>query len=211
MVTDAELGYSLYVQANPSPHPDLLSMTPDETEFRSVERSPVMDTQNKTEVPRRRRRGLAITAGAVVVVAAVAGIGLLIANSGDELVAAADANPEITFDGSTCVYEGPARIEQGQVNLTFVNTSDDEMYAAGWLLNEEVLAAELELQPLGSDRAFPASPPRGANSFIFNARAGDTATDTPSMAAGTHVIDCARITNVTEHVWRAASVEVVAP
>jgi len=44
---------------------------------------------------------------------------------------AADAAPQITFDGSTCNYMGPRLIEQGVVEFSLANTNGSEVFAAG--------------------------------------------------------------------------------
>jgi hypothetical protein len=95
-VKDAEFIYSLYVQANPVPDPDLLPLAEDEAVLLIPERSPDMITQERVESPQptppwRGRSAVAVGAAAVLIVA-IAAVAILV-SGGPELVAAADANP----------------------------------------------------------------------------------------------------------------------
>jgi hypothetical protein len=219
-VTDAERVYSLYVQANPVPDPGLLPLTQDEAELLLIEGSRDMDTQEKVEVrraPRLPRRRVAVVAfvAVLVVVGAVFGIVAFVSDGGEDAVAAADARPLITFDGESCTYNGPSVIEQGSVDFTFVNTSNERAVLVGWrFIDESSLAAELEKLPVGGDiAASEPMPAGGIGSVNVGTEAGESATAPTGLVADTHALDCATLTpaGVAEHVWRAATIEVVAP
>lgn len=213
---DNELVYALYVQANPVPDPDLLSLTRAEAQLLTIERSPDMDTQQRIEVrptqPARRRRAFALVFGAsLVAIGAAVAIVLLVTGGGDEPVAAADASPRITFDGTTCRYDGPTLIEEGTVAFTVVNTSTPTIQFVGWNMPPSGLDAELERTPLGTDMALtPTSPtPDGTMSFLIGGPPGEEGTGTSFLLPGSHVVDC--VTDTMDHVWRAGTLlEVVA-
>jgi len=138
-----------------------------------------MDTQERIHgrpAPRvqSRRRFVFGLAAVLVVVAAAAAITLLVTGGGDDPLAAADARPFITFDGTTCRYDGPTLIEEGTVAVTVVNTSTESMQFAGFNMPASLLDAELERTPLGTDMALtPTTPtPDGTMSFAVGAPAG---------------------------------------
>jgi hypothetical protein len=218
-VTDTELVYALYVQANPVINPDLLPLTQFEAELLTHERSTDMDTREHIDnrrTPRLpRRRALAFGLGAILVVAAVATAAVLIvAGDGDDPVAAADAAPTVTFDGNSCRYDGPTLIEEGVVTITAVNTGTEMFDLAGFLMPESRLAAELERTPLGTDMALtPIDPMPSGNMATVTARPGSEGVGLWTMREGMYIIDCVTyFSGYSDHVWRAATtVEVVAP
>ena len=161
---DAEFIYSLYVQANPVPDPDLLPFERNEAVLLTLDRSPDMITQKQVEKrqpespPRKTRLLPALATAAVLMVAVVAAAILMSRDSAP--VAAADANPVVIFDGTTCSYEGPTLIEEGLVKFSFENSADEAFYPIAWLVEEPALTHELELHPVGTDidttnQAFP--------------------------------------------------------
>ena len=216
-MTDTELVYALYVQANPVPDPEALPLTQAEPELLTHERSQDMDTQQRMEVrpaptARPRRRSLAFGLAAILVIAAVAVSAFLIVGGGDDPVAAGEASPRITFDGAACRYEGPTLIETGTVTFTVVNTSTEPMQFVAFNMPENSLDAELERTPLGTDMSLsPTAPmPDGEMSFLTTALPGSEFLRPWGMQVGTNIIDC--VTEDTDHVWRAgALVEFVAP
>ncbi|NNC91196.1 MAG: hypothetical protein HKN80_01755, partial [Acidimicrobiia bacterium] len=149
------------------------------------------------------------------VIGAVA-IALLITGGDDGPVAAADAAPRITFDGTSCRYNGPTLIEQGTMEVTAVNTTTQPVDVGGFLMLESRLAAELERTPLGTDMALtPTDPMPTGDFYLITAPAGSEGVGLWPITAGTHIIDCVTYPSAggaPEHVWRAAStIEVVAP
>lgn len=213
---DAELVYSLYVQANPVPDPDLLALSRDEAVLLTLERSPDMITEEQAKErqstqPKSRRVGAVLSAAAILIVAIV-GAAILV-NGGTEPVAAADANPVVVFDGTTCSYEGPTLIEEGQVEFSVTSSADEGFNLATIRLEEPALSQQLEGGPVGTDWATtPDTPtPEGEMSSI-GVPAGDTLGSGSLLKAGVYLLDCSTpIRAVPEHVWRIARIEVVAP
>lgn len=216
---DAERIYALYIQANPIPDPDLLPLTHDEAALLTLERSQEMETKERAvdrpvRPPRKRNRIAAVVTATVVMVAAVVAVAWLVADGEEAAVPAVDAAPEVTFDGATCVYRGPGLIEQGMVEFTTVNSGSSTVGLAGWLMTEPALSAELERTPVGTDMALdPTAPmPEGRMWFVFDTGTGESTTWPVTLMAGTYLIDCVTYTNgVSDHVWRPAQIEVVAP
>ena len=210
---DAERIYALYVHANPVPDPDLLEMTRDETVLLPIEGSEDMITQEPIEEsPRLRpsRRNVLVAAGAFVTVLIAGLVTVLLVMGGEsEPVAAGDARPEVVFDGTTCAYEGPTKIEVGVIEFTMVNSADQQFTLALWRMKGEQLEAELLRTPIGSDMAITTSDPMpagvGVGGWITDP--GSTQTGAVGFASGTYLIDCV----IEDHVWRPAQIEVVTP
>lgn len=214
---DAERIYALYVHANPVPDPDLLDMTRDETVLLPIEGSEDMITQEPIqESPRLRpsRRNVLVGAGAFAAILVVGLVAVLLVNSGESgPVAAAEARPEVVFDGTTCTYDGPIEIEAGNVEFTISNSADEYFTLAGWRMQGQALEAELLKLPVGTDLDVTGHPlPAGTMVFGPIVDAGSTRTAVATFAAGTHLIDCATSAGGgTDHVWRAAQINVVTP
>lgn len=118
-MSDTERVYSLYVQANPVPDPNLLPASPEEAELLITERSRDMATQQLTETRRSRQpaqwRIAAYAFATVVLFATVIGAAFLITGGRtdvaqvdelgvateivDDLVAAVDAGDVDTYVG----------------------------------------------------------------------------------------------------------------
>ena len=220
-MTDTEQVYALYVQANPVPDPDELPLSQVETELLPFERSKDMDTQERIAVrpsPKigQRRRGLVFGLAAIAVVVAVGVGAFLIAGEGNSPVAASEAFPEVVFDGSSCRWDGPSRIERGEVQITVINTTTDSFTLSGWLLVEPALSEELGRTPLGTDMATSSTTPApaGLNTFLIPVLPqSEVAQPLRMEGVGPQIIDCVTSSegNV-DHVWRAqTTVEVVAP
>jgi hypothetical protein len=217
-VKDAEFIYSLYVQANPVADPDLLPLTKDEAVLLALERSPDMITQEHVEKrqpeapPRRKRLVPALAAAAVLTVAVVAAAILMSGDPGP--VAAADANPVVVFDGTTCSYEGPTLIEEGVVEFSFENSADEAFYPIAWLVEEPALTHELELHPVGTDiDTTNEANPDGIVVIQGRIRPGATGFESQlsmRLEPGTYLFDCGTGLG-PDRVWRAAQLEVVAP
>ena len=224
-MTDTELVYALYVQANPVPDPNLLPLTQAEVEAELLkhEGSTDMDTQERFETrpaPKAPpRRSLALGLAAVLVVAlAAAAIVWFVAGGDERAVAAENARPEVVFDGESCRYNGPTLIEQGNTTLLLSNTSSDAVSATGFNVPASELTAELAAAPLGSDMALSADAPMpaGTTAFSLSADPGSEATGPLTLLPGTHHIDCLYYESANavlpDYVWRAQTlIEVVAP
>ncbi|MDJ0663946.1 MAG: hypothetical protein QNJ75_05255 [Acidimicrobiia bacterium] len=212
---DTEFIYSLYVQANPVPDPDLLPATRDEAALLTFERSPDMITEERVSKgqpatrPRRKRLVTAVATAAVVMVAVVAAA---IVMSGDSApVAAEDAILAVVCDGTTCTYEGPTLIEVGKVEVSMTNSSTEILALHGWLMEGEALDFELEQLPIGTDRDVTGEPmPDGIQWFSMMVDPGQSWTRPLTLGPGTHLLDC-KEEGLTEYVWRVAKLEVVEP
>ncbi len=73
----------------------------------------------------------------------------LVNNDDSTPVAAADAAPAVTFDGTTCSYVGPTLIEEGIVEVSMINSADVVFALSGWLMEGEALEADLQRTPIG--------------------------------------------------------------
>lgn len=163
---DAERIYALYVQANPVPDADLLSLTRDEATLLTIEGSQDMLTQEPVSTPTvsppTKRRSIAAV-GAIAAVVAIGLVTALLLNSDEsQPVAAADAAPEVTFDGTTCSYEGPLVVEEGTVEFSMNNSANVDFALAGWRMEEPVLSEELQRTPIGTDMEAPDTVPMPA-------------------------------------------------
>lgn len=214
---DAERIYALYVQANPVPDPDLLDMTRDEAVLLPIEGSEDMITQEPIEsqpVIRPRRRNALVAAGAFAAILVVGLVTVLSVNGdGSGPVAAADARPEVVFDGATCTYDGPTQIEPGNVEFTTINSTDEHFTLVGWRMQGEALEAELLKIPVGTGMNVWGAPlPAGEMSWNWNTDPGSTRTGVATLVAGSYLVDCATNTDGSaDHVWRAARIDAVAP
>jgi hypothetical protein len=217
-VKDAERIYALYVQANPVPNSDLLDATRDEAVLLPIEGSEDMITQEPIErSPRVRpsRRNMLVAAGAFSTVLIAGLVTVLLVMGGDSRpVAAIGARPEVVFDGTTCIYDGPTKIEVGVIEFTMVNSADEEFTLAAWRMKGEQLEAELSRLPIGSDIAVTTSDhgPTGVGVGGWITDPGSTRTGSAGFASGTYLIDCVTTTGgSSDHAWRTAQIEVVAP
>jgi hypothetical protein len=216
-VKDPEFIYSLYVQANPVPDPDLVPLTRDEARLPLFERSQDMINEEQTYKkpalsPWRRRTAVALGAAAVLVVAV--GAAAIVLNRDSGPVAAGDANPVVVFDGTTCSYEGPTSIEEGLVDFSLTNSASEVFNFATFRMLESALAQELQEHPVGTDWAEPPdSPvPLGVMSFA-GVYPGEPYRSDWLLDSGTYLFECTtgvQSGGIPEHVWRIAQVEVVA-
>lgn len=223
-MNDSERIYALYVQANPVPYPASLPFTQAEAELLPFERSTDMDTRERNEIrpaPKAppRRRSLALGLASVLVVAVAAAATVWLVAGGDEgAVAAGDAAPEVVFDGTSCRYNGPTLIEQGNATLVLVNTSTEAVSAMGFNMPASELTAELALAPLGTAMALSPDAPVPAGRLVASVSAdpGSEISGPITLLPGTHLIDCLYYENAADmapaHLWRAQTlIEVVAP
>lgn len=213
---DAELVYSLYVQANPVPDPGLLPLSRDEAALLTLERSPDMITEEQAKKrqstqPKPKRVAVVLGAAAILI-AAVVGAAILV-NGDPESVAAADANPVVVFDGTSCSYEGPTLIEEGLVEFSMTSSGDEGFNWSSFLMQEPALSQELAEHPVGTDWAeAPDDPTPEGEMSLVGVPPGDSIVNSWLMKPGTHLLECTipLREGVPEHVWRVAQVEVVA-
>lgn len=127
---------SLLAGANPVPDLSRLEIEPETLAYSEFveQRSTTMETDRLAVIdptrPRRRRRGWLMAAAAAAVVVLLAGLGswALLRQGGDvagEGEVAGTGEPTVTFDGTTCSYEGPIEFTVGaERNFVYVNASD---------------------------------------------------------------------------------------
>jgi hypothetical protein len=150
--------------ANAPHRPPSLPMTEIGDELLSTERSRSMDTQQRPDVrePARRTgwRTAAIAFAAVIlVVGAVAGIAAMVGDDGDDVVVGGDEEPTLTFDGTTVTYSGPETLEAGAVTFTLNNTSEEDIYFAWGLINDDSFTLEDELAWIAANPDTRSTPP----------------------------------------------------
>jgi hypothetical protein len=217
-VKDAEFIYSLYVQANPVPDPDLLPLTRDEAALLTLERSPDMITQEEVEkrqpaTPPRRKRLVAALGAAAVLIVAVAVVGIL-GGRDSAPVAAADAKPVVVFDGTACSYEGPTLIEEGLVEFSLTSSGDEGFNWSSFRMEEPALSQELAEHPVGTDWAeAPDDPTPDGEMLLVGVPPGDPVVNGWLMETGTYLLECTipLREGLPDHVWRVAQIEVVTP
>lgn len=157
------------------------------------------------------RSAAAIIGSTVIVLGA-----WLLTSCGDGAVAAENANPEIVFDGTTCTYDGPATIEQGGIEFTFINESAISMEAAALLYEDPAdYRAALDAFPVGTDADFPdiEVPPSFTVGFSMQNVAPEQRVSTLTLLdIGEHMLWCAETqfgADDPDHVWAAATIEIV--
>jgi hypothetical protein len=216
-VKDPEFIYSLYVQANPVPDPDLLPLTKDEAALLTLERSPDMITQERLDSPQptppKRRRLVPALATAAVLIVAVSAVAVLVGRD-SEPVAAADANPVVEFTGTACSYEGPTLIEEGLVEFSLTDSGGEGFNWSSFRMEEPVLSQELAEHAVGTDWAeAPDDPTPDGEMSLVGVPPGDPVVNGWLMKPGTYLLECTipLREGIPDHVWRVAQVEVVAP
>jgi len=117
----------------------------------------------------------------------------------------------LTFDGTTCHYEGPEQVPEGTVDLRFSNTSDQPFAVAAMSVKEHALADFLSEGSVGTDWDIPTGHPRSGGLDWHNrwplVPVGESHEFSWLLPAGTYYFDCVLS---LDHVWRTAQLEVVA-
>lgn len=113
------------------------------------------------------------------------------ASSSDTGASTVSDIPQLTFDGSTCVYEGPVEVTAGAVVVEFVNDSDGTANVGVLLLDEgETVQNVVDEAGPGSftvsDMSVGVSDMGGQNP----AGAGETMRWESGLAAGEYVVTC---------------------
>jgi hypothetical protein len=151
-MSSRERVYSLLVQANPIPDPQVVPPVPspallDERRSEMLTQEPTA-TEQIAQKPRWPRAIVAFAA-TIVIVAAAVGIWALTNDPGP--VAAGDAQIEVTFTGDAVDYAGDSEIYPGRAELEFTN----DWTAQAWIIvhrfdtGSAELAAELARAPMG--------------------------------------------------------------
>ena len=224
-MSNVERVFALYVQANPIPEPDLLSLVGDETELPIIEGSTEMDEsgidvkdQNHTRTLRQQRRwnpAVVLSGAFVVVVAIVGAVFLLRGEAGP--VAASDANPVITCDGESCSYDGAESIFEGSVEFTLANNGTKDLMLSVWRFSSATAVTfELDQLAIGADMDLEPSArtPDGFQILLFEAQIGQQEVESVGLLGSyTYLIDVVTtpIEGYHDHVWRVARIEVLEP
>lgn len=124
---------------------------------------------------------------------------------------ASSGSPQLTFDGTSCHYDGSHSLSAGPTDLTFRNKSDQYAALAVLQVPDDQTVRTQELDLVGTD--FPIPPVEDPNAAqlvgTLLADPGQELTQSASVPAGTFVFDCATMANGQPvHAWRAASIEV---
>lgn len=141
--------------------------------------------------------------------------GWLLVSCSDGAVAAENANPEVVFDGTTCIYDGPTMIEHGGIEFTLINESAIPMQTAALLYDDPAdYRAALDSLPVGTDADVPyAEVPPGFNfGFVLNVEPGQQATTLTLLDIGEYILQCADNQpeeSIPDHIWVAATFEIV--
>ena len=158
---------------------------------------------------------------AVTAVVIVLG-GVLLVSCGDGVVAAENANPEVVFDGTTCIYDGPTVIEKGGIEFTLINESAIPAQTAALLYDDPAdYRAALDSLPVGSDADFTDTevPLIGDQlvaglrfGFVLNVEPGQQAATLTLLDIGEYILMCADNhpgNSTPDHIWVPATFEIV--
>lgn len=153
----------------------------------------------------RLRRWWFLLPALVLVVAACGDAG-----SSNESISTTDAQVvALTFDGTTCHYDGPEQVAEGTVDFLFTNTSDEPFAVAASSVEEYALADFLREGSVGADWDIPTGHPRSGGLEWHNrwplVAVGDSHEFSWMLPAGTYYFDC--VLNL-DHVWRVAQLQV---
>jgi hypothetical protein len=126
------------------------------------------------------------------------------------MLAACGTAPRVTFDGSSCNYDGPRTVQPGGFTVTFNNTSDQYAAVAFLKLPDDGTARTDALALVGKDLAIPeGDDPEVQLVGTILAEPGEEATQDAPLPTATFVIDCAIFSgDQPSHAWRAAAIDV---
>jgi hypothetical protein len=144
------------------------------------------------------RRWVAMSAGAVVIALVLPVSAAVGADPG--------STPQLTFDGATCIYEGPEEMDAGEVEVTFDNQSGDFAALTVLELPEDEGTRDAEMSLIYADLPIPPEPDpdRVRLVGVVLAGPGETVTEAAPLPAGGYVLDCATIEGDTpSRAWRA--------
>lgn len=222
-MTAEEQVYALFVQANPVPDPAGLPLALEAPEplLQPVDgrrRTMLTEERHRTEPPKPKRSWVRPVMAGVAALVVVVGIAVVsfggetvpVAEEG-EPVAAVDAKPVVTMDGTTVVYAGPALIATGEVEMTMVaDFPDTGTMVVSQFGTREALDAELARVPSGTDTSLHFNDARIPNALVaaqITAAAGSTRSQAVSMVPGYYVIDAYTVSGrQMSHMWRLPTV-----
>jgi len=159
---------------------------------------------------------------AFVTSVAVALGGWLLVGCSDGAAAAENANPEVVVDGTTCIYDGPTKIEHGGIEFTLINESAIPMQTAALLYDDPAdYRAALDSLPVGTDADVTDTdvpligdqPVPGLRfGFVLNVEPGQQVTTLTLLDIGEYILQCADNQpeeSIPDHIWVAATFEIV--
>lgn len=118
------------------------------------------------------------------------------------------SSPRVTFDGTTCRYEGPGTLTAGPSDLTFNNRSGEYAALAFLEMPEDATQRAEALALVGKDLTIT-DPDDLVVAGVILAEPGENVTEAAPLGTGSYLIDCATFTgDRPSHAWRAAAVEV---
>lgn len=169
------------------------------------------------------RQSIVVWRGRMAVTAVVIVVGgLLLVSCGDGAVAAENANPEIVFDGTTCIYDGPTMIARGGIEFTLINESTIPAQTAALLYDDPAdYRAALDALPVGTDADFTDTEvpligdqlvPGLHFGFVLNVEPGQQAATLALLDVGEYILMCADnhpANSTPDHMWVPATFEIV--
>jgi hypothetical protein len=171
---------------------------------------------NKPRWPQRMATRAFVTSVAVVL------SGWLLVSCSDGAVAAENANPEVVVDGTTCIYDGPTKIEHGGIEFTLINESVIPMQTAALLYDDPAdYRAALDSLPVGTDADVTDTEVPGIGDqlapglrfgFVLNVEPGQQAATLTLLDIGEYILMCADNhpgQGTPDHIWVAATFEIV--
>ena len=148
--------------------------------------------------------------------------GVLLVSCGDGAVAAENANPEVVFDGTSCIYDGPTVIEHGGIEFTLINESSIPAQTAALLYDDPAdYRAALDSLPVGTDADFTDTEVpligdigigQGLFGFSLRVEPGQQAAMLTLLDIGEYILMCAdnhRGEGNPDHLWVPATFEIV--
>lgn len=173
--------------------------------------APIGDQEGGTQAAFKRPwwRRMAV-GGAVIVVG-----GWLLVSCGDGAVAADSANPEVVFDGTNCIYDGPTKIEHGGIEFTLTNESTTSIHLFALLYDDPAdYEADLDSLAVGEDADITLTevPPGLHFGLNLDAQPGQQATTLTILDSGNHILQCGHIPTAErfpDHIWKAATIEIL--
>jgi hypothetical protein len=166
----------------------------------------------------RKSRPWLITAASILGLLVILGGGfLLLSDNGP--VAAANADPEVVFDGTSCTYHGPAEIVEGGVTFTLSNESSIPIRVVLFHFDDRAdFEAELDNLAVGADIDLSPGdlPVGGVLNPVNHLQSGASLRSLVLLDTGLYTVDCIRYPTAApsaldgpDHAWRAGTIRVV--
>jgi hypothetical protein len=139
--------------------------------------------------------GLKRTAATRAVVGSVAIIlgGWLLVSCDDSPVAADSANPEVVFDGTSCAYDGPTEIIEGDLAFTLNNEGSIPISVVLFHFDDRTaFETELDHLAVGLDTELTGGelPVGGTLNTINTVQSGSSVRSLEALKTAQHIVDC---------------------